>query len=98
MMGIGLGFPAMVLLVGLGVCVAWGLEGYYQGQERAAREQGVRSAGLGLGLARVGLVPGWALTIIDNFLKGGQAWAWAEKAKIADLNWRIVAEKPAAQS
>jgi hypothetical protein len=25
---------------------------------------------------------------------GGQAWTDAEKAKIADLNWRIVAEKP----
>jgi len=25
--------------------------------------------------------------------KGGQAWTDAEKAKIADLNWRIVAEK-----
>ena len=48
------------------------------------------------GLNKVGLVPTWALTIIDNFLKGGQAWAAAEKAKIADLNWRIIAKKPAA--
>jgi hypothetical protein len=27
---------------------------------------------------------------------GGEAWTLAEKAKIADLNWRIVAEKPRA--
>ena len=25
--------------------------------------------------------------------RGGQAWTDAEKMKIADLNWRIVAEK-----
>ena len=31
---------------------------------------------------------------MDNLLKGGQAWAEAEKAKLADLNWQIIAEKP----
>jgi len=47
-----------------------------------------------LGLASVGLMPEWFVKIIDNMLKGGQAWAEAEKMKIADLNWRIIVEKP----
>ena len=31
---------------------------------------------------------------LDLLQAGGLAWNEAEKAKIADLNWRIVAEKP----
>ncbi len=30
---------------------------------------------------------------LDLLQRGGQAWTEAERAKIADLNWRIVAEK-----
>jgi sterol 24-C-methyltransferase len=33
---------------------------------------------------------------LDLLQSGGEAWTLAEKAKIADLNWRIVAEKPQA--
>jgi sterol 24-C-methyltransferase len=36
----------------------------------------------------------WVEESLDLLQKGGQAWTDAEKAKIADLNWRIVAEKP----
>jgi len=43
---------------------------------------------------KVGFLPDWIIELIDNLLKGGIAWADAEKMKIADLNWRIVAEKP----
>ena len=32
--------------------------------------------------------------LVDNLLKGGQAWAEAEKAKLADLNWQINVRKP----
>jgi len=35
----------------------------------------------------------WVEESLDLLQKGGQAWTDAEKAKIADLNWRIVAEK-----
>jgi sterol 24-C-methyltransferase len=31
---------------------------------------------------------------LDLLQKGGDAWTQAERAKIADLNWRIVAVKP----
>ena len=47
-----------------------------------------------VGLNKLGVVPAYVLVIIDNFLQGGQAWAAAEKMKIADLNWRIIAQKP----
>ena len=47
-----------------------------------------------VGLTTVGLCPTWVQLIIDNLLKGGMAWAEAEKMKIADLNWQITATKP----
>ncbi len=37
----------------------------------------------------------WVEESLDLLQKGGQAWTTAERAKIADLNWRIVAVKPA---
>jgi sterol 24-C-methyltransferase len=40
------------------------------------------------------ILPAWVEESLDLLQKGGQAWTDAEKAKIADLNWRIVAEKP----
>ena len=46
------------------------------------------------GLVRIGLVPHYADILISNLLRGGVAWADAEKAKLADLNWRIIARKP----
>jgi sterol 24-C-methyltransferase len=46
------------------------------------------------GLEAVRLLPSWVEESLDLLQKGGQAWTDAEKAKIADLNWRIVAEKP----
>ena len=45
------------------------------------------------GLEKVGIVPPWVEESLDLLQKGGEAWTEAEKAKIADLNWRIVAEK-----
>ena len=45
-------------------------------------------------LTNVGLCPAWVELLVNNLLKGGVAWADAEKAKIADLNWRITVEKP----
>ena len=45
-------------------------------------------------LEAVRLLPPWVEESLDLLQKGGQAWTDAEKAKIADLNWRIVAEKP----
>jgi sterol 24-C-methyltransferase len=45
------------------------------------------------GLETVGILPAWVEESLDLLQKGGQAWTDAEKAKIADLNWRIVAEK-----
>ena len=47
-------------------------------------------------LEAVRLMPPWVEEALDLLQKGGQAWTDAEKAKIADLNWRIVAEKPEA--
>lgn len=47
-------------------------------------------------LEAVRLLPPWVEESLDLLQKGGQAWTDAEKAKIADLNWRIVAEKPTA--
>ncbi len=45
------------------------------------------------GLERIKVVPAWVEESLDLLQKGGQAWTEAERAKIADLNWRIVAEK-----
>merc|ERR1712167_316372 len=42
-----------------------------------------------VGLHRIGLLPEWTETLVSNLLLGGIAWADAEKAKIADLNWQI---------
>ncbi len=44
-------------------------------------------------LERVGVVPAWVEESLELLQRGGQAWTEAERAKIADLNWRIVAEK-----
>jgi len=45
------------------------------------------------GLEKIRVVPPWVEESLDLLQTGGQAWTDAEKAKIADLNWRIVAEK-----
>jgi sterol 24-C-methyltransferase len=45
-------------------------------------------------LEAVRVLPPWVEESLDLLQSGGQAWTDAEKAKIADLNWRIVAEKP----
>lgn len=42
----------------------------------------------------VRLMPAWVEETLELLQSGGQAWTDAEKAKIADLNWRIVVEKP----
>ena len=44
------------------------------------------------GLEAIRVVPPWVEESLDLLQKGGEAWTAAEKAKIADLNWRIVAE------
>jgi sterol 24-C-methyltransferase len=41
-------------------------------------------------------LPPWVEESLELLQSGGEAWTLAEKAKIADLNWRIVAEKPQA--
>ncbi|MEZ4287229.1 MAG: class I SAM-dependent methyltransferase [Polyangiales bacterium] len=46
------------------------------------------------GLQALRIVPPWVEESLELLQSGGQAWTDAEKAKIADLNWRIVAEKP----
>jgi len=48
------------------------------------------------GLEVIRLMPAWVEESLDLLQKGGEAWTLAEKGKIADLNWRIVAEKPLA--
>jgi len=48
-------------------------------------------------LQRIKLIPAWVEESLDLLQTGGQSWTDAEKAKIADLNWRIVAEKPILQ-
>ncbi len=45
-------------------------------------------------LQAIRVLPPWVEESLDLLQKGGQAWTDAERAKIADLNWRIVAEKP----
>jgi sterol 24-C-methyltransferase len=47
-------------------------------------------------LEAIRILPPWVEESLDLLQKGGDAWRDAEKAKIADLNWRIVAEKPLA--
>jgi sterol 24-C-methyltransferase len=44
-------------------------------------------------LEKVGILPPWVEESLELLQTGGQAWTDAEKAKIADLNWRIVAVK-----
>ncbi|CAN5432530.1 hypothetical protein BH11ACT8_BH11ACT8_05060 [soil metagenome] len=44
-------------------------------------------------LERIRVVPTWVEESLELLQQGGQAWTEAERAKIADLNWRIVAEK-----
>ena len=46
------------------------------------------------GLVKVGLLQPWAEVLVNNLLLGGQAWADSEKAKLADLDWQIIVEKP----
>ncbi len=41
------------------------------------------------------IMPPWVEESLDLLQTGGESWTTAEKAKIADLNWRIVVEKPA---
>lgn len=50
------------------------------------------------GLEAIRVLPPWVEESLDLLQKGGQAWTDAERAKIADLNWRIVAEKPGAEA
>jgi len=45
-------------------------------------------------LEKVRLLPAWVEESLDLLQTGGESWTEAEKAKIADLNWRIVAQKP----
>ena len=45
------------------------------------------------GLEAIKVLPPWIEESLDLLQTGGQAWTDAERAKIADLNWRIVAEK-----
>lgn len=45
-------------------------------------------------LEAIRALPPWVEESLDLLQKGGEAWTAAEKAKIADLNWRIVGEKP----
>ncbi len=44
-------------------------------------------------LEAIKVTPPWVEESLVLMQNGGQAWNDAEKAKIADLNWRIVAEK-----
>ncbi len=44
-------------------------------------------------LEAIRVLPPWVEESLDLLQTGGQAWTDAERAKIADLNWRIVAEK-----
>jgi sterol 24-C-methyltransferase len=46
-------------------------------------------------LEKMRIMPKWVEESLDLLQTGGAAWNEAEKAKIADLNWRIVAEKAA---
>jgi sterol 24-C-methyltransferase len=46
-------------------------------------------------LEKMRIMPPWVEESLDLLQTGGESWTKAEKAKIADLNWRIVAERPA---
>jgi sterol 24-C-methyltransferase len=46
-------------------------------------------------LEKIRIMPSWVEESLELLQTGGESWTSAEKAKIADLNWRIVAEKPA---
>ncbi len=48
------------------------------------------------GLEKMKMMPAWVEESLDLLQTGGESWTEAEKAKIADLNWRIVVEKPGA--
>ena len=41
-------------------------------------------------LEKIRILPAWVEESLELLQTGGQAWTDAEKAKIADLNWRIV--------
>jgi sterol 24-C-methyltransferase len=45
------------------------------------------------GLERLRVLRPWVEKSLELLQTGGQAWTDAEKAKIADLNWRTVAQK-----
>jgi sterol 24-C-methyltransferase len=47
-------------------------------------------------LEAVRILDPWVEESLALLQEGGQAWTDAEKAKIADLNWRIVARRPEA--
>jgi len=49
-------------------------------------------------LESIRILPPWVEESLDLLQSGGEAWTTAEKAKIADLNWKIVAEKPTTAS
>ncbi len=49
-------------------------------------------------LEKMRIMPPWVEESLDLLQTGGESWTTAEKAKIADLNWRIVAEKPTTKS
>ena len=49
-------------------------------------------------LERMRIMPPWVEESLDLLQTGGESWTEAEKSKIADLNWRIVAEKPRLES
>ena len=46
-------------------------------------------------LEKIRIMPSWVEESLDLLQAGGMSWTEAERAKLADLNWRIVAEKPA---
>ncbi len=53
----------------------------------------LRSRRLVRALEAIRVAPAWIEESLELLQTGGQAWTEAERAKIADLNWRIVAEK-----
>ncbi len=50
------------------------------------------------GLEKMRMIPAWVEESLDLLQAGGESWTEAEKAKIADLNWRIVLQKPAVKA
>ena len=49
------------------------------------------------GLEAIRVMPSWVEESLELLQTGGESWTTAEKGKIADLNWRIIAEKPASK-